>query len=85
MRNFKQTMVVFLVAIPTILLFSGCEKFLDRKPLQATVDDLAVGALDGSVLGLYGAIRNSAADPYCGDGFQGIAWVGMNGFPSKTP
>jgi len=82
MRNFKQTMVVILVAIPTILLFSGCEKFLDRKPLQATVDDLAVGALDGSVLGLYGAIRNSAADPYCGDGFQGIAWVGMNGFRS---
>ncbi len=82
MIKFKQTMGTMLFAIATVLLFSGCEKFLDRKPLQATVDDLGVGALDGSVLGLYGAIRNSAADPFCGDGFQGIAWVGMNGFRS---
>ncbi|MBS1733024.1 MAG: RagB/SusD family nutrient uptake outer membrane protein [Bacteroidetes bacterium] len=82
MIKIKQTMVVILLAVPTVLLFSGCKKFLDRKPLLATVDDLQVGALDGSVLGLYGAVRNSAADPYCGDGFENIPWVAMNGFRS---
>lgn len=82
MIKIKQTMVIILIAIPTILLFSGCKKFLDRKPLQATVDDLHVGALEGSALALYGSIRNSKADPYVGDGFEGIAWVGMNGFRS---
>ncbi len=82
MIKLKQTMVVLLFALPTILLFSGCKKFLDRKPLQATVDDLNVGALNGSVLGLYGAVRNSADEPYCGDGFEGIAWIAMNGFRS---
>lgn len=82
MIKFKQTMGTMLFAIATVLLFSGCEKFLDRKPLQATVDDLGVGGLDGQVLGLYGAIRNSAAEPFCGDGFQGIAYIGMNGFRS---
>jgi len=82
MIKFKQTMVVILIAIPTVLLFSGCKKFLDRKPLTATVDDLHVGALDAQALGLYGAIRNSGSEPYVGDGFEGIAWVAMNGFRS---
>ena len=82
MIKFKQTMVAMLIAIPTILLFSGCKKFLDRKPLQATVDDLQVGALDAQALGLYGAVRNSAVEPYVGDGFESISWVAMNGFRS---
>jgi starch-binding outer membrane protein, SusD/RagB family len=69
-------------AISTIALFSGCKKFLDRQPLGVTVDDIKVGALEGKALGLYGAIRNSAAQPFCGDGFQSIPWVAMNGFRS---
>lgn len=71
-----------LIALPVITLVSGCKKFLDRQPLQATVNDIKVGALEGKVLGLYGAIRNSAAQPYCGDGFENIPWVAMNGFRS---
>ena len=82
MIKFKQTMVVMLIAIPTVLLFSGCKKFLDRKPLQATANDLQLGALSGDALGLYGGIRNSASEPYIGDGLQGIAYVAMNGFRS---
>ena len=78
----KQLMVVLVAAFTTIAMFSGCKKFLDRKPLSATVDDLQVGALDGQVLGLYGAIRSSKSDPYCGDGFENIPWVAMNGFRS---
>lgn len=71
-----------LIALPAITSLSGCKKFLDREPLQATQDDLNVGALEGKTLGLYGAIRNSKAEPYCGDGFQSIPWVAMNGFRS---
>lgn len=82
MIKFKQTIVVMLIAIPTVMLFSGCKKFLDRKPLQGTADDLQVGALTGDALGIYGGLRNSAAEPYIGDGFEGIAWVAMNGFRS---
>lgn len=60
---------------------SGCKKFLDRKPLQATIEDIP-GALDGQAKGLYGAIRNSASEPYIGDGFENIPWIAMNGFRS---
>lgn len=65
-----------------LLTFTGCEKFLDRKPLTATLDDYAQGGLDAQSLGLYGALRNSAAEPYIGDGFQSIPWTGINGFRS---
>lgn len=82
MIKMKQLIGGILIALPVIALFTGCEKFLDRKPLSATVDDLQVGALDGQVLGLYGAIRNSKSEPYCGDGFENIPWVAMNGFRS---
>ncbi len=60
----------------------GCKKFLDRQPLTSTLDDLHQGGLETQALGLYGSIRNSASDPYIGDGFQSIPWVGMNGFRS---
>ncbi|MBK9485254.1 MAG: hypothetical protein IPO01_08545 [Chitinophagaceae bacterium] len=60
----------FLIAISAIALFGGCKKFLDREPLGIAQIDLNVGALEGKTVGLYGAIRNSAAQPYCGDGFR---------------
>ncbi len=78
----KFLVVTVVAALFITPMFSGCKKFLDRKPLSATVDDLQVGALDGQVLGLYGAVRNSKNDPYCGDGFENIPWVAMNGFRS---
>lgn len=82
MKNIKQIVVSGLVLFSFTTLFTGCKKFLDRPPLSATVDDLPGGGVEGKVLGLYGAIRNSKAEPYCGDGFQGIAYVAMNGFRS---
>ena len=58
------------MAILVMALFGGCKKFLDRKPLSATIDDLQGGEIQGRVLGLYGAIRNSNVEPYAGDGFE---------------
>ncbi|GAO42774.1 RagB/SusD family nutrient uptake outer membrane protein [Flavihumibacter petaseus] len=78
-KNILRTAVIVLGFSATL---AGCKKFLDRAPLSVTVDDIKVGALEGKVLGLYGAVRNSKSDPYCGDGFEGIAWIGMNGFRS---
>jgi starch-binding outer membrane protein, SusD/RagB family len=71
--------VMFGIAVIAI---SGCEKFLDRKPLTATLNDYAQGGLEPQSLGLYGALRNSAGEPYTGDGFQSIPWIGINGFRS---
>jgi hypothetical protein len=43
-----------------VLLFSGCEKFLDRKPLGiASEGDLTVGGLEGKAFGLYGGLRTT--------------------------
>jgi starch-binding outer membrane protein, SusD/RagB family len=81
-NNFNKLLIGALLAVPVLSGMSGCKKFLDRQPLSATQDDLSLGALEGKALALYGAVRNSKADPYCGDGFQSIPWVAMNGFRS---
>lgn len=82
MRQLRKLTTSIAMALLAISLFGGCKKFLDRKPLQATVDDLKAGDVEGRVLGLYGAIRNSAEPPYAGDGFENIPWLAMNGFRS---
>ncbi len=82
MQQFKRMIIGAMLFVPVITLTTGCKKFLDRKPLSITQDDVKVGALEGQVLGLYGAIRNSKDQPYCGDGFENIPWVAMNGFRS---
>jgi len=79
----KKYVVLQLVSmVVAAMMFSGCEKFLDRKPLTATLDDLSQGGLETQALGLYGSIRNSANSPWIGDGFQSIPWIGINGFRS---
>lgn len=60
-----------------ITMFSGCSKFLDRKPLKATLDDLNQGGLEGQIYALYGAIRNG---DIAGQAFGGIPWLAMHGF-----
>lgn len=78
----KQLLTGCLLAATAFASLTGCKKFLDRKPLEATVSDISIGALSGATIGLYGAVRNSASDPYIGDGFENIPWVAMNGFRS---
>jgi len=82
MQIIKKISWGFLTAVSLVALFSGCTKFLDRKPLQATLGDLNQGGLEGQAIGLYGTIRNSASAPYCGDGFVGIGYIPMQGFRS---
>ncbi len=72
--------MVILFALATVL--PGCKKYLDRQPLQATLNDLNQGGLEGQAIGLYGAIRNSQASPYCGDGFVSIGYLPMQSFRS---
>src|SRR5437773_184421 len=82
MQKLKKITWGLLLPISMFALFSGCTKFLDRKPLQATLSDLNQGGLEGQAIGLYGTIRNSAAAPYAGDGMVGIGYIPMQGFRS---
>ena len=72
-------MQLLLVSVSAVLMFSGCSNFLDRKPLQATLDDLNQGGLEGQIYGLYGAIRNGDV---AGQAFGGIPWMALHNFRS---
>ena len=74
MNRIKPVFWIILVVI-SFTAISGCKKFLDRKPLSATLDDIPGGGIEGQILGLYGAIRHPDAS---GNGFGGIMWLGMH-------
>lgn len=57
------------------LTFSRCEKFLDQKPLRATMDDLSQGGIESEVFACYSYIRNNT-------GFVGISWLAFHDFRS---
>ncbi len=59
-----------LIISPVILSIAGCTKFLDRKPLSATLDDLSKGqgALEPQSRGLYYILRTYA-------GFSTLPWL----------
>lgn len=78
MKRIKGILWLILL-IPVLGMFSGCKKFLDRKPLTATLDDLKQGGAEGQVYGLYGGIRNPDV---AGIGFGGINWLGMHALRS---
>lgn len=69
---------ILLLAVPVLFMVSGCQKFLDRKPLTATLDDLNQGGIQGQVFGIYSAIK----DYDIGQVFGGIPWQGMHNFRS---
>ncbi|MCX6317827.1 MAG: RagB/SusD family nutrient uptake outer membrane protein [Bacteroidetes bacterium] len=69
---------VLLLAMPLLFLTSGCKKFLDRKPLRATLDDLNQGGIEGQVFGIYSSIKNYDN----GQVFGGIPWQAMHNFRS---
>ncbi|HTD92433.1 MAG TPA: RagB/SusD family nutrient uptake outer membrane protein [Chitinophagaceae bacterium] len=68
MKKYKSLLWGLMLAIPTIVSITGCKKFLDRKPLQSTLDDLNQGALEGQVLGMYTILRTYA-------GFSTLPWL----------
>jgi hypothetical protein len=57
-----------IIIIPLLFSGLGCKKFLDRKPLTATLEDLNQGALEGQVLNLYTTLRTYA-------GFSTLPWI----------
>jgi len=57
MKRNKGLLWSLILAIPVIILVTGCKKFLDRKPLTATLDDLHQGLLESQSLGLYNTLR----------------------------
>lgn len=72
---FKNTGIILLVAIPVLFMASGCKKFLDRKPLTATLDDIKQGGIESLVFGIYGSIGGYGQP---GEGFSGLQWVAMH-------
>lgn len=50
-----------------LCILAGCKKYLDRKPLTATLDDLNQGALEGQVLNLYNILTYA--------GFSTLPWI----------
>lgn len=79
MNTIKRILWGLVIAVPIFTLFPGCKKFLDRKPLTATLDDLNQGGVEGQIFGLYGGIRNPDV---AGIGFGGINWLGMHALRS---
>jgi starch-binding outer membrane protein, SusD/RagB family len=71
MKRIQKTILLLLVAAPMLVMVSGCKKFLDRKPLTATFDDLHEGILETQVFGLYSNLRSDA-------GFSTLPWLDFN-------
>src|SRR5688572_268352 len=72
MKKNKVIVWTMIAVLPLLLItFMGCKKFLDRKPLTSTLEDLNQGALEGQVLGMYTNLRNLA-------GFSLLPWLDMH-------
>src|SRR5438045_4188846 len=68
MKNNKILFFNLILAVSVLFAMSGCKKFLDRKPLTATLDDLHQGAMEGQILGMYTHLRQDA-------GFSTLPWL----------
>ncbi len=64
-----------VLAIPILMSLSGCKKYLERKPLDATLEDIPGGGLEGQALGLYSDLRNTYSN-----GFNTIPWEAFHSF-----
>lgn len=68
MKKYKSLFWGLVLLTPFLISIAGCKKFLDRKPLTATLEDLNQGSLEGRVLGMYTILRTYA-------GFSGLPWI----------
>ena len=68
MKKNKTLFWSLLVVTPMLITVFGCKKFLDRKPLIATLDDLHQGTLEGESFGLYYTLKTYA-------GFSVLPWL----------
>lgn len=60
-----------LAALPMLIAGTGCKKFLDREPLNQTLNDLNQGVLESQSLGLYVTLRQTS-------GFSELVWLDFN-------
>ena len=67
-----------LVFLPLLFMIGSCKKYLDRKPLTATLDDLNQGGVEGLIFGLYSSAENYDD----GQAFGGIPWQAVHNFRS---
>jgi hypothetical protein len=74
-KGTKFSWSILLLVLPVLLMVSGCKKFLDRKPLTATLDDIKQGGIESLVFGIYGSIGGYGQP---GEGFSGLQWVSMH-------
>lgn len=59
MKRLIKLISFLMLAFSLLAGFSGCKKFLDRKPLGTGIEgDITQGGLEGNVFGLYSALRN---------------------------
>ena len=68
MKKNKLLFWSIVLVIPMLISVMSCKKFLDRKPLTATLDDLKQGTLEGQSFGLYNTLRTYA-------GFSLLPWI----------
>ena len=63
-KIFSGTVALILIIIFTL----SCNKFLDRKPLTATISDINQGTLEQQALGIYSTLRTYTA-------FNSLPWL----------
>lgn len=70
--------ILLIISLPVLITGSiGCRKFLDRKPLQATLEDLGQGGLEGLAFGLYSSFTDRNGSYH---GFSSIPYFGIHCF-----
>ncbi len=78
MNKYFKSWIILIIAVPLLATMSGgCKKFLDRKPLQASLEDLNQGGVEGLVFGLYGAFLDRNGSYHA---FSSIPWFALNSF-----
>ena len=70
MKKNKKIFLYIILSAGLYFSITGCEKYLDRKPLSATLTDYG-SVLDGQVIGMY-SIFNTWA------GFNTLPWLDFN-------
>jgi hypothetical protein len=68
MKMNKKLFWCLIITAPILISVVGCKKYLDRKPLTATLDDLNQGTLEAQSFGLYSVLRGYA-------GFSSLPWL----------
>lgn len=64
----KKLFWFLVIATPMLVPALSCKKFLDRRPLKSTIEDLNQGKLEGQVLTMYYTLRAYA-------GFSTLPWI----------